>query len=133
MAFFRKEMKHLLMINDDFEDEIDDDNIVMKTKKDLFNEAGNEECNEDETESDECHTFFYHICPCIERIDLILNAYQKLKQNPDLWVCIMISFRYFIYILFVLIIIMIGQSINFKHIYIRYLWISTISGRFLAC
>lgn len=97
--FFQNGMKTLLIIDDDIDNDIDnhaqnDDEIEMKmkTKKDLFREASNEECsNMDETESSDIDNdddvFFYNTCPCIERLEHILEAYQKLKEQPDLWVC----------------------------------------------
>ena len=43
-----------------------------KNKDDLFEECANEECKLDD-------------CPCIDRIELILETYQKMMQLPTLW------------------------------------------------
>ena len=84
--FFRTGMNKLLRIDDEIDDDGNDIDIEIKTKQDLKHEVSNEQCDNDEL-------FYYQkqklyiTCPSIERIDHILNTYQQLRQQQNLWVC----------------------------------------------
>eukprot|EP01084_Bolivina_argentea_P038225 70679_1 len=74
ITIFRKNMLAILTINKN----------TLKTKKHLFEECSNENCEQ------KSHSFI-ETCPSIQRVDCVLNVYQQLKDNNKLWGKVSIS------------------------------------------